>query len=97
MDGAVGVDDRAPRRVGLRADRVHQPHGVAHRLGQPAVVALQRQLRGLELERRPQLEQRPASAGVSRATVAPRFGSMITSPSAASARSAARSEWRATP
>ena len=35
-----------------------------------------------------------SSAGASRATLAPRFGSIATSPSAASARSAARSEWR---
>ena len=58
MDGVVRVDDRAPRRGGLRADGVHEPHGVVDGLRQPAVVALEREAGGLELERGAQLEQR---------------------------------------
>ena len=58
VDGVVRLDDGAPRRVGLLADGGHQADGVVDGLGQPAVVALEREPRGLELERRAQLEQR---------------------------------------
>ena len=73
VDAVVRLDHRAPGRVGLRADRGHQPDGVVDRLREPPAVALEREPGGLQLERGAQLEQRarcrPARAGDARAAV----------------------------
>ena len=98
VDRAVGVDDRAPRRVGLGADRVA---GAGPRRGRPWAAG-RRGARARGARPRAPAPSGARTAGRRRPRsaaprVAPRLGSIATSPSAARARSAARSEWRATP
>ena len=87
LQGGLGIAHVRPRRGDRFADAPRQA---------PA-VALERQVRCLQLQRGAQLEQAAQSGLVEPATLAPRLGSMVTRRSAASARMAARTEWRATP
>ena len=89
------VGDLAPRVAGAGA--LERALRLVDGVRQPPAVALERQVRRLELERGPQLIEPAdvlrAQQGDARAAV----GSIRTMPSAASARSAARSVCRATP
>ena len=100
---ARGGPRRAPRRrrsTAGRAARRRRP-SAAPRRGRPSAAARRGARARAARPRAPaRCAARTAGRGRPRprlATRAPRFGSIATSPSAASARSAARSEWRATP
>jgi hypothetical protein len=57
VHAVVGGDDVAPRRVGLLADGAEVPDRGADGRWDPALVAFEHQVRGLELERGAQLEE----------------------------------------
>jgi len=57
VDVVVGVGDVAPGRVLALADPAEAAHGGVNRVREAAAVALEREMGGLELERRAELEQ----------------------------------------
>src|SRR5918992_2694175 len=64
MNVVVGPRDLAPGRAGLRADLAQAAHGLVDAVRKAPPVALEGEVRGLELERGAELEEAANAVGV---------------------------------